>query len=743
MHRFATRAIHTGVPLFRPRTLGVGSLKMHGTVPKANFSSSSSSSSTASTQPRNLFTSLFGRSPAGPSFNQRTFTAGSSSLPLPQTNWRLLLGAGALGGSLLFLLGDKQNLSAEELTSSDNNLQEDVKEDQLKETTSDTPQEEEATKKEDMVWTIFKLLFETIKEDWLLFIATVAGTILTSAIKLMIPRSAAEIIQTIESIATDNSSSSTSENLKKLTKPCLKFLGIVFLQTLCSWGSYTALSKLSDNVSNRIRIKVFEALIHQDMEVHDRVRKGEQISRMSSEIQEIRVAFKHFFSLGLRSVASLIGGIASMALISPKLTGLIVLVVPSMVLIGSLFAKFLRRVSRMIQNESAKATALANESLSNIKTVRAYGNEEKELARYRSKLESLSEMTSSYNFALGLFQSISSLANIGIGFSVLSYGGYLVTAHELERTSLASFMAHGLQLQSTAEQLSILWDQMSRASGSLDRIVQLLNTPPSIPLQGGLKLPNLSGNISFDSVDFHYSSRPSQTVLSNFTLDLPSNKVIALVGKSGSGKSTALWLLERFYDVTGGSITVDNVDLRSLDPTWWRKQIGFVSQEPELFKGTIYENLLYGRPEASREEVIEAAKRANCHEFISSFPEGYQTPIGEHGAQLSGGQKQRLAIARALLKNPKIVILDEATSSLDSESEEIVQKSLDQLTQGRTTLVVAHRLSTVRNADCIVVLHLGRIVESGTHQELMEKTSGIYRRLVERQIPTRPPVPSA
>lgn len=267
------------------------------------------------------------------------------------------------------------------------------------------------------------------------------------------------------------------------------------------------------------------------------------------------------------------------------------------------------------------------------------------------------------------------------------------------------------------------------------RVFEYIDRKPSVPLKGGKIIPHhtLFGDVAFKNVTFAYPSRPEQIVLRNFSLQVPRGKMVALCGVSGGGKSTVAALLERFYDVDQGSITVDNVDIRTLDPSWLRgRAIGFISQEPVLFATSIMENIRYGRPKATDEEVMEAAKSANAHEFISSFPQGYKTVLGERGVTISGGQKQRIAIARALIKNPTILILDEATSALDAESEKIVQEALDRVVKGRTVLVIAHRLSTIQNADLIAVLAGGVIAEVGTHESL-KALHGLYWDLIKQQ----------
>jgi ATP-binding cassette subfamily B (MDR/TAP) protein 8 len=270
--------------------------------------------------------------------------------------------------------------------------------------------------------------------------------------------------------------------------------------------------------------------------------------------------------------------------------------------------------------------------------------------------------------------------------------------------------------------------------GSAARVFEFIDLKPTIPLTGGIVLEGLQGTIEFSHVSFTYPTRPDQKVLSDFTLTVPRGKMVALCGASGSGKSTIGYLLERFYDPDSGSIKVDGIPLDVIDPSWLRRQIGYINQEPVLFATSIRENIRYGRPDATEEDVISAAQKANAHAFIEGFPEGYETLVGERGVTMSGGQRQRIAIARAILKNPSILILDEATSALDTQSEKLVQDALEKLMGGRTVLVIAHRLSTIQNADVIVVMSKGNILEVGTHKELMKKKAryfSLYNQLAE------------
>ncbi|GFR30602.1 mitochondrial potassium channel ATP-binding subunit [Trichonephila clavata] len=361
--------------------------------------------------------------------------------------------------------------------------------------------------------------------------------------------------------------------------------------------------------------------------------------------------------------------------------------------------------------------------------------EDSEKKLYNDQIELVQKINSKLGIGIGLFQGLANLALNGVVLGVLCVGGSLMCTSEMTPGSMMSFLVATQTIQKSLAHLSLLFGQFVRGLAAGARIFQYINLTPEIPLKGGriLKDWELNGEVKFNNVTFSYPSRPDQDVLKDFSLSLPPRKMVALCGLSGGGKSTVATLLERFYDVENGSITIDGHDIKSLDPSWLRGNvIGYIDQEPVLFATSVMENIRYGKPDASDAEVIEAAKLANAHEFICHFTDGYNTILGERGATVSGGQKQRIAIARALLKDPKILILDEATSALDVESEKAVQEALDYAVRGRTVLVIAHRLSTIQNADVIAVVTGGVIAEIGNHTTLTKKR-GLYWNLIKQQ----------
>ena len=398
---------------------------------------------------------------------------------------------------------------------------------------------------------------------------------------------------------------------------------------------------------------------------------------------------------------------------------------------AGIYGRMLRKVSKEVQDALARSSEVAEETLAGVRTVRAFAREAREVARYGGAVEESFQLAR-YRARLGAtFTGGVSFLGYGAIAAVLWYGGVLLGEGQLSFGDLTSFLLYTFTVAFSIGALSSLWSDFAKAAGASERVFELMDRAPEVE-PGGLRPDTVEGKVALTDVHFAYPTRPDAPVLTGLSLSLEPGQVVALVGHSGGGKSTVAALLSRFYDPDTGGISLDHRPYEDLDAGWLREQVGVVSQEPILFATSIADNIRYGRPGASQDDVIRAAEAANALEFVNDFPEGFGTLVGERGVRLSGGQKQRIAIARALLKDPSVLVLDEATSALDAESEHLVQDALDRLMRGRTTLVIAHRLSTVRDADRVVVLDGGRVAESGTHDELLA-LGGLYRKLVERQ----------
>jgi ABC transporter fused permease/ATP-binding protein len=494
---------------------------------------------------------------------------------------------------------------------------------------------------------------------------------------------------------------------------------------------YACFSLAGERAVTRLRQDLYRAVLDQEVAFFDERRTGELTSRLASDTATVQSAVSANVSLALRHLASMLGAIGFLLFTSPRLTLLMLAVVPPVAVGGVAYGRRVRRLAREVQDALAAAGEVAEETISGIRTVRAFDAEEREVARYGAAVSRALAVARRRVLAGAAFLAGASTGGYLAAALVLWYGGRLVAGGALTAGSLTSFLVYTLVVAMSAGALADLWAEVMKAAGAAERIFEIQDRVPRVPA-GGATLPRVAGAIAWERVEFAYPARPDVPVLRGVDLAVAPGEVVALVGASGGGKSTLAALLSRLYDPQRGAVRLDGHDLRTLDPRWLRRQLGVVSQEPILFSGTVAENVRYGRPGATQAEVEAAARAANAHDFVARFPEGYATRVGERGVQLSGGQKQRVAIARALLADPRILVLDEATSALDAESEHLVQEALERLMRGRTTLVIAHRLSTVVGADRVVVVQAGRVVQLGTHAALMAE-DGPYRRLVERQ----------
>ncbi len=487
-----------------------------------------------------------------------------------------------------------------------------------------------------------------------------------------------------------------------------------------------------ERVVARLRRDLFSAIIRQEVGFFDSQRTGELVNRLSSDTAVIQNSVTVNVSMAIRFTVQAIGCIVMLFLMHWRLSLIMIGVTPVIAATAVMFGRTARNLSKRTQDALAAATTVAEESLGNVRTVRAFAREDAEVGRYRKEVDTAFDMGRRTAAAYGMFQGFGGFVVTGAVAGILWYGGTITIRGEMSIDDLTAYLLYIFMLTAALGGLSTLYGDFNKAIGASERVFELLDRQPGVVNTAGLRLAAPVGAMALQGLKFAYPTRPEVTVLDGVDLALEPGKVLALVGQSGGGKSTVAALLLRLYDPIEGRVTFDGHDIRELDTSWLREQIGIVSQEPVLFATTIAENIRYGRPGASAADVEAAAKAANAHDFVSGFPEQYETVVGERGVRLSGGQKQRIAIARAILKDPRVLVLDEATSALDAESEHLVQEALDRLMRGRTTLVIAHRLSTVKTADKVVVIQKGRVAESGTHEELVA-ANGVYRRLVEHQ----------
>ena len=486
-----------------------------------------------------------------------------------------------------------------------------------------------------------------------------------------------------------------------------------------------------ERIVAQLRKRLYSSIVRQEVAFFDERRTGELTNRLAADTTVLQNTVTVNVSMVLRFIIMGTGAIGFLFYTSWRLSLLTLAIVPVVAIGAAVFGRRLRGLSRDVQDALARATVVAEETISGIRTVRAFAREGAEADRYGDAVEESFDLARRRAVVIALFRWLVGFAAYAAIGLVLWYGGHLLVDGLMSIGELTSYLLYTLTVAMSIGALAGLYEDFMKALGASERVFALLDREPTV--EGGDEtVEGVEGLIRFSNVEFAYPTRADIPVLEGFDLELRPGEVVALVGPSGSGKSTVAALLSRFYDPDSGRITLDDHAYEELDTDWLRAQVGVVSQEPLLFATSIADNIRYGNPAATRDAVEAAAKAANAHDFILEFPERYDTLVGERGVKLSGGQKQRVAIARALLKDPRVLVLDEATSALDSESEHLVQEALDRLMVGRATLVIAHRLSTVKDANRVCVLDGGRVVQAGTHEELVA-TEGLYRRLVERQ----------
>ena len=561
------------------------------------------------------------------------------------------------------------------------------------------------------------------------FVVALTAVVIASGLGLVFPAVVGDLVDT--AFGTVGGSTSTLDRI------ALILFGVFLVQAVFDFFRTYLLAYIGEGVVADLRAKLYTHLINLPVKFFDSRKTGEITSRLTSDVTVVQNTVSQALAQLVSQTITLIGGVALLVSLSPRLSLIVLSVVPVIILAATFFGGRLRRVSTEFQDRIADANASAEETIAAVRVVQWFNAQGEQISRYVGLVQDSFQVALRRARLRAFFIPSVTLAMFSAISLVLWYGGRLVLGGSLTGGDLISFLLYTFTVAGAIGTFTGLYSQFQEALGASKRIFDLLDEVSDLPVTAKpTVLKDVRGKLSFENVSFRYDQRDAD-VLKNITLEVQPGETVALVGPSGAGKTTLVSLIPRFYDPTAGTIRLEGVDLKDQRLEDLRDHMAAVPQETQLFSGSVRENIRFGKPEATDEEVVAAARAANAHDFISAFPDAYDTVVGERGMQVSGGQRQRIAIARALLKNPQVLILDEATSALDNESEAVVQDALERLMEERTTFVIAHRLSTVQNADRIVVMDDGRIVQTGTHEALLAQ-AGLYRELYERQFREEP-----
>jgi ATP-binding cassette, subfamily B, bacterial len=523
-----------------------------------------------------------------------------------------------------------------------------------------------------------------------------------------------------------------------LQQIALILIAVLAFQGIVSYFRVMMFAEVSEKGTADIRKAVYQKLIALPVVFFEKSRVGELVSRITNDVEKLYNTFYFILAEFLRQIILLVGGVVFLAWQTPKLAGVMLATFPIIVVGAMFFGRYIRKLSKKRQEILGESNTILDETLQSIYAVKAFTNEAFELGRYRKSNDSVIGVSMKFASSRAIFAVFIITVLFGALFFVIWTGMNMVQAGAITAGQLISFVTFTALIGGAIAGLGNFYSELVGAVGATERVREILNSKTEHQERPGADRPagRLTGDIEFENIQFSYPTRSDVPVLKGVSLRIPHGQKVALVGQSGAGKSTIMQLLLQFHKPDAGAVSIDGIDIREFELESYRNNFAIVPQEVILFGGTIRENILYGKPDAAESEVVEAARQAHAWDFISTFPEGLETVVGERGIKLSGGQRQRIAIARAILRDPSILLLDEATSSLDAESEKVVQEALHNLMEGRTSIIIAHRLATIREADCIYVLENGKIAEQGTHDELSALNDGAYSSLAKLQFET-------